>query len=209
MRLKVLAAAMALAALTVSSSAYAADPPNFDFFGYAIVPGSVGGQLVMRSVLTNNGVVPTPIALNFTLNQYTLVVVATLSAINGVTGRHDYTPASVEIFEDPIGGGTAANYAVPGTFTDGTQILAGNFDGTLVRNRFNPTLGNFIGKVDFTGGTRIGDLLTVQDWPFGGGWSRTISGIPAGYHENWDGKIDLAPVAVTPIQWGGVKNLFK
>jgi len=209
MRLKVLAAAMALAALTVSSSAFAADPPNFDFNGYAIVPASVGGQLVMRSVLTNNGVVPTPIALNFTLNQYTLVVVGTLAAINVATGRHDYNPASVAIYEDPIGGGTAANYAVPGTFTDGTQILAGNFDGNLVRNRFTTTLGNFVGKVDFTGGSRIGDLVTLQDWPFGGGWSRTISGIPAGYHENWDGKIDLAVVSVTPSQWGAVKNLYR
>ena len=208
MRLKVLAAAMALAALTVSSSAFAADPPNFDFNGYAIVPASVGGQLVMRSVLTNNGVVPTPIALNFTLNQYTLVVVATLQAIQP-NGRHDYSPASVSMYEDPIGGGTAADYANPPTFTDGTLILSGTFDGTLVRNRFTTTLGNFVGKVDFTGGTRLGDLVTAQDWPFGGGWSRTISGIPAGYHENWDGKIDLAVVGVTPMQWGAVKNLYQ
>lgn len=208
MRLKVLAAAMALAALTANSSAYAVDPPNFDFNGYAIVPTVLGGQLIMRSVLTNNGVVPTPIALDFTTNQYTLVITGTLVAINGVTGRHDYSPATIAMYEDPIGGGTAANYATPATFTDGTTILSGVFDGNLIRNRFTATLGNFVGTVDFTGGTRLGDLVTTQDWPCGGGWSRTISGIPAGYHENWDGKIDLAPVAVTPLQWGGVKRLY-
>ena len=105
----------------------------------------------MRSVLTNNGVVPTPIALNFAANHSTLVVRGTLAAIGGT--RHDYNPATVDIYEDPIGGGTAANYASPGTFVDGTKILGGTFDGNLVRNRFTTNLGNFIGKVDFSSGT--------------------------------------------------------
>jgi hypothetical protein len=205
MRLKVFAAAMALVAL--ASAGAQADPPNFDFFGYAIIPTVVGGQLTMRSVLTNNGVVPTPIPLNFAVNQYTLVVTGTLAAIVGT--RNDYSPATVSIYEDPIGGGTAADYAVPGTFTDGTLILTGNFDGNLVRNRFTTTLGNFVGKVDFTGGTKLGLLPTPQDWPFGGGWSRTVSGIPSGYNENWDGKIDLAPVAVEPQTWDKVKDMYK
>ena len=55
----------------------------------------------------------------------------------------------------------------------------------------------------------LGDMVTAQDWPCGGGWSRTVSGIPAGYQENWDGKIDLAPVAVDLKGWDGVKQLYR
>src|SRR5262245_59293452 len=192
MRLKVLATAMALGVLVASPSARAVDPPNFDFLGYAQVSDVIGSALVMRSVLTNNGEVPTPIPLNFTLNQYTLVVGGTLNSIVGVA--RNYTMATVAIYEDPIGGGTAADYANGATFTDGTLILSGVFDGFLVRNRFSATLGNFVGTVDWTGGTQLGVLVTPQDWPFGGGWSRSVTGIPTGYQENWDGKIDLAPV---------------
>jgi hypothetical protein len=198
---------MALAVLALVPASQAADPPNFDFYGYAIVPTVVGNPFTMRSVLTNNGVVPTPIALNFALNQYTLVVSGTLASISGIYNY--YNPATIEIWEDPILGGTAANYAVPGTFTDGTLILSGSFDGNLTRQRFTTNLGSFIGQVDFSGGTRVGDLATPQDWPFGGGWSRSVSGIPAGYHENWDGKIDLAPVGVENETWDGVKQLYR
>lgn len=207
MRLSAVAATMVLAAVVTSSSVLAVDPPNFDFNGYAIVPASVGGGLTVRSVLTNNGVVPTPILLDFTLNQYTLVVTGTLASTVGIASN--YSGATVLIYEDPIAGGTAADYANPATFLDGTLILSGNFDGNLVRNRFTATLGNFVGKVDFTGGTRLGDLATPQDWPFGGGWSRTVAGIPAGYDENWDGKIDLAPVGVDGKTWDKVKQIYK
>jgi hypothetical protein len=207
MRLRVLATTMALAVLAAIPAAVAADPPNFDFNGYAIVPTTVGGAFTLRSVLTNNGVVPTPIALDFANNQYTLVVTGTLASSAGI---HKYfSPATIEIWEDAIGGGTAASYATPGTFTDGTLILSGTFDGNLDRSGFISTLGSFLGKIDFSGGSRLGDLATPQDWPFGGGWSRSVSGIPSGYDENWDGKIDLAPVAVEENSWGGVKKSYR
>ena len=208
MSLKVFASAMALGALVASPAAWAGDPPNFDFNGYAQVSDVIASPLVVHSVLTNNGVVPTPIALDFTNNQYTLVVTGgTLTSIVGVA--RNYSNATVAIYEDAIGGGTAADYANAATFTDGTLILSGAFDGFLVRNRFTASLGNFIGSVDFSGGTRLGDLVTPQDWPFGGGWSRTVSGIPAGYQENWDGKIDLAAVGVDDAPWQKVKQLFR
>jgi len=79
----------------------------------------------------------------------------------------------------------------------------------LVRNRFTATLGNFIGTVNFSAGTRLGDLSTPQGWPCGGGWSRSVTGIPVGYQENWDGKIDLAVVGVESKSWDGVKQLYR
>jgi hypothetical protein len=198
---------MALVALGMTPGAQAADPPNFDFNGYAIVPAAIGGTLTMRSVLTNNGVVPTPIVLDFVNYQYTLVVVGTLASAAGIA--QNYNPASIQMWENLKSTGTAADYAIPATFTDGTLILSGVFDGNLIRNKFTTNLGNFVGKVNFNAGSRLGDLATPTGWPFGGGWSRSISGIPSGYQENWDGKIDLAPVAVAPQQWGGVKELFR
>jgi len=208
MRLRAFAASVAAATLVAGAQfASASDPPNFDFNGYAIVPTTIGGAFTLRSVLTNNGVVPTPIALDFVNNQYTLVVTATLAST--APFHQYYSPATIQIWEDPIGGGTAADYGTPGTFTDGTLILSGTFDGNLDRTGFIATLGSFLGRVDFTAGTRLGDLATTQDWPFGGGWSRSVSGIPSGYDENWDGKIDLAPVAVNQETWGGVKEQYK
>jgi hypothetical protein len=212
MQLKTLAASLTAAVLLGGASVVVADPPNFDFNGYAqfpvgksgIVPAGAG--MTMASVLTNNGVVPTPIPLNFALNQYTLIVQGSLA---NVIGNAQHWTATIQIYEDPIGGGTAANYANLATFVDGTLILGGAFDGFLTRNTFTANLGNFVGKVDFASGTMLGALPTPQDWPFGGAWSRTVSGIPAGFAENWDGLIDMAPVAVESRPWSGVKALYQ
>ena len=205
MRLKSCAVLVALAALTATSSVFATDPPNFDFNGYAIIPGGVGGSLTLRSVLTNNGVVPTPIPLDFTTKQHTIVVSGTLGS-----GTPQPYSGTVEVWSDAIGGGTAANYGTPGTFVDGILILSGTFDGSLLRYTLSPTLGSFIGKVDWTGGSRLGELATTQDWPFGGGWSRRSGlGIPPGYNENWDGKIDFNVVGVERGNWGGIKSLYR
>ena len=206
MQLRVTAASLALAALFASAAA-ATDPPNFDFNGYAQIPANLGGTLTLRSVLTNNGVVPTPIPLNFTLNQYTLVVTGTLASVSGI--NQDYTPASIALYEDAIGGGTAANYANGLTFTDGTAILTGAFTPALRRITFTPSLGSYIGTVNFSGGTQLAALGGLVNWPFGGGWSRSIGGIPAGYQENWDGKIDLGAVGVETRTWDGVKRLYR
>ena len=195
----------ALAVLTATSSALPPDPPNFDFNGYAIIPGGVGGTLTLRSVLTNNGVVPTPIPLNFSIEQHTIVVSGTLG-----TGSPQPYSGTVEVWSDPIGGGTAASYGTPGTFVDGVQILSGTFDGSLLRYTYTPTLGSFIGKVDWTGGSRVAELSTAQDWPFGGAWSRRSGlGIPPGYNENWDGKIDFNAVAVEQQSWERIKGLYR
>lgn len=207
MRMNVLAAVMALVALGIAPGAQAADPANFDFNGYAIVPTTNGGTLTMRSVLTNNGVVPTPIPLDFATYQYTLVVVGTRVSAIGIT--HNYNPVSIQMWSDLKSGGTAADYAIPSTFTDGTLILSGVFDGNLTRTQPIPTVGSFIGEINFTGGSMLGALATTDGWPFGGGWSRVVMGIPSGYNEMWDGKIDLAPVAVETGKWGAVKGLFR
>ena len=207
MQFKVMAASLTAAALLANAGAAMADPPNFDFNGYAKIPSIPGGLFFLRAVLTNNGVVPTPIPLDFTLNQYTLIVNATLMSIPGINEDYDHT--YVALYEDPIGGGTAADYAAPATFTDGTLILYGDFNPFLRRTTFTPTLGSYSGTVHFYGGSQLGALGGPVDLPFGGGWSRTVSGIPAGYQENWDGLIGLGAVGVEPRTWEGVKRLYR
>ena len=205
MRMKFCAALMALAVWTATSNVFAADPPNFDFNGYAIIPSGVGGTLTLRSVLTNNGVVPTPIPLDFTTQQHTVVVTGTLGG-----GSPQPYSGTVLVYSDDKGSGTAADYGSPGTFTDGTLVLSGVFDTTLLRYTFTATLGSYIGKVDWTGGSRLGELTVTQDWPFGGGWSRRSGlGIPPGYSENWDGKIDFNNVAVEQKSWDQIKELYR
>src|SRR2546426_10051202 len=106
MRMKCCAGLMALAGLVVCSSVRAADPPTFDFSGYADVPPSVGGTLTLRSVLVNNGVVPTPIPMDFSTQQHTVVVTGTLNSGSPQLNA----PATAQIYTDQISGGTAANY---------------------------------------------------------------------------------------------------
>ena len=144
--------------------------------------------------------------LDFINNEYTLVIQGTLSSVSGIAQHH--LGAQIAIYSDARSGGTPASYASLATFTDGTLILSGAF-ADLIRNTFTPTLGSFAGQVNFSGGTRLADLATPNGWPCGGGWSRSISGIPAGFQENWDGKIDLPPVAVEPQSWGAVKRLYE
>ena len=209
MKVKSCAASLLLVAMVAAiptTIALAVDPANFDWYGFAIIPGSVGGPLTLRSVLTNNGVIPTPIPTDFTTTEYTLVANSTLS-LNAQPQQ--YTGGAASMYADSKASGTAANYADPSTFTDGTLILSGVFDGTLLRYNY-VTFGNFTGKVNWTGGSRLGELSNTLMWPFWGGWSRRTSGIPSGYQESWDGACDQpAALAVDPSTWGAVKELYR
>lgn len=202
-----IAALMVLAALTGFTSAQAQETPNFDFFGHVVsVPTTMGGTLEMFSVLTNNGVVPTPIAMTWSGRQHTLVLRATLAGAAGFS--QFYATGTVAIWTD-VGPSTAADYANNATLEDGTAILTGVLAGTLTRNKFMPSLGNFVGDIDWTGGSRLGELGTnTTGWPIGG--SISMSSLPSGYEETWDGKSD-APVGVAVEQstWGAVKGLYR
>jgi hypothetical protein len=206
MKTRILAVLLGAVASMTAANAFAADPPNFDFNGYAIIPGSVGGTLILRSVLTNNGVVPTPILLDFATKQHTLVVTGTL----GIGSPQPYSGVTLELWSDGGSGSTVANYAIPGTFVDGDRILTGVMPAGLLRYAFSPTLGSYIGKVNWTGGSRFAELTVTTGWPFGGGWSRRSGlGIPPGYQENWDGKIDFNTVGVEEKNWDRIKELYR
>ncbi|MFQ5601067.1 MAG: hypothetical protein ACE5G2_11010 [Candidatus Krumholzibacteriia bacterium] len=202
-------ALMALAALMGSSSVHAQDPPNFDFLGFVpTVPSQIGGTFVLYSDMTNGGVVPTPIPMNFIGEQHTVVINGTLSALVGPFSQH-YSPVTVEIWTD-VGPSTPTDFANPSTFTDGTLILSGVIDGVLTRNMFPLGTGNIVGQLDWTGGTRLAELgANTLGWAVGGVVTENSGNIPAGYVEMWDPLIDQPVVAVDDDTWGAVKELYR
>ena len=200
--------AAGLPALLFAAAALASDPANFDFFGNVpAVPSSHGHGLTMYAVITNNGAVPTPIPLDLDGAEHTLVIEATLDHGAGVS--QFYAPATVRIYSDN-GPATAHNYANPSTFQDGTLILSGTFSGSLVRDQYTQTVGSFAGRIDWTGGTRLGELgESTTGWTVNGGLSRAACPLPSGFVECWDGAVTQTTVAVEPRTWGSLKALYK
>jgi hypothetical protein len=198
----------ALSALVVATAALAVDPANFDFFGNVpTVPSSHGHALTMYSVINNNGAVPTPLPLDFVGSEHTLVIEATLDHRAGVS--QFYMPATVRIYSD-AGPATAHDYAHPATFQDGTLILSGTFTSSLVRDQYTQTVGSFAGHIDWTGGTRLGELGgNTAGWTLHGGLSRLACPLPSGFVECWDGAIAQSTVATESQTWGNLKALFK
>ena len=195
-----------IAALAVTLPVTAQAQQIFDFLGQAQVPTGVGGSLTMYSVVNDPAPAETPIPLDFANYQYTLVVAGLVLDVDG--SPQEYSGGSITIFEDA---GTAADYALPGTFFDGTAILTGTFV-YLNRTMFTATLGTASGDVDWTGGTRLGDIAPQDQtgWPFFSGINALASQVVDGYDERWDGKVEPTdPIVPNEIStWGGVKSLY-
>lgn len=197
-----------LLALTLVVAQPVAAQQLFDFNGQALIPAVVGGSITMYSIVQDGGVaIPTPLPLDFANYQYTIVVTNLVMTASGFT--QTYAGGSIVLYEDNA---TAANYASPATFTDGTAILSGTFQN-LSRTIFFPIsgTGSANGLVDWTGGTRLGDIAPADQigWAFvtgiGGG-----SAVVSGYNENWDGKVEpQEPIVETErVGFGDVKSRF-
>jgi hypothetical protein len=199
-------ASVILATLLGSSIAMAQDPPNFDFYGcMQSIPTSNGQPFKMVGFLTNNGVVPTPIPFNWVGEEHTVVIEATFDSQSGIT--QSFTGATVKIFTD-VGPVTAADYANQATFSDFDLVLSGVINN-FQRLVFTPSISSYSGQVDWTGGSRLGELgANTTGYGIGGGGNTNSGNIPSGYVDCWDGKIDQPVVAVEEETWGGVKELY-
>jgi len=178
----------------------------FDFLGQADVPAMAGGSLALDSLLRDPAPETTPIPLDFANFEYTLVISGLVMIADGST--QTYAGGTVTIFED---NGTAADYGVPGSFTDGTAILSGTITH-LERTMFTSTLGTVTGSLDWTGGTRV-DEIAPQDqvgWAFLSGINARETSVEPGYSEQWDGKIEPeAPIVDNEeVLWGSFKSFF-
>jgi hypothetical protein len=198
--------AVVILATLLSSSIAVADPANFDFFGcMPSIPTSNGEAFTMVGFLTNNGVVPTPIPFTWVGEEHTVVISATFDSKSGFF--ESYTNATVHIYTD-VGPATAGNYANQASFSDGTLVLSGVINN-FQRIDFPGASSAYSGSVDWTGGTRLGELgANTTGYGIGGSGNTSQGGIPAGYADCWDGKIDQPVVAVDSATWHQVKTLF-
>ena len=182
----------------------------FDFLGQADVPDAVGGTLSMHSIMPEvSPPVYPPLPLDFDNFEYTLVVTGLgLDDLGvGTYPLQTYSGGTIAIYEDA---GTAADYANPGTFTDGTAILVGNVT-LLTRQVFTATIGSIAGSVDWTGGTQLNEFAPVDqlNWSFLSGINQNNA--EPGYDEQWDGKVEpQGPIVETESQsWGTFKAFMR
>lgn len=166
----------------------------FDFNGQALLPTVVGNDATAYLVVNNNGVIDTPLPLDFANFEYTIVVTGlTMDVDNGDAGGKTFSGGTIVLYKDDT---TPADYNNPSTFSDGTAILSGNLV-SFNRVLFTTTNGSGMGVVDWTGGTRVGDFAPADltGWSFVVSIStRTTVTLP-GYDENWNGKVEpIEPV---------------
>ena len=199
----------ALAALVLAAPGTAAAQSQwFDFNGQALLPDAVGGTLTMVSKITNNGTVDTPLPLTGNIgDRYTLVISGLeLTSDNGT--QQDYVGGTIQIIEDDA---TLADFGDQSTFTDGTVILEGTFS-QFIRLDFG-TLQSGSGSVDWTGGTRLGEIAPADQlgWAFVVSISNRSSVLEPGYDENWNGKVEPGdPIVDTQVQtWGQIKRSYE
>jgi|GEM_PF-1123349 len=207
MRTRITLLALALVLIAVPASAQ----QLFDFLGQAVVPGTPGDVLNMESIVRDPAPGTTPIPLDFANYEYTLVIMQLeLVSGAGIAGNPQvYVDGAILIYEDNA---TAADYANPATFSDGTPILIGTIT-SLNRTMFTATLGSASGSVNWVGGTRVDDIAPEDQigWAFLTGINSRPENVEPGYTEQWDGKCEPQEpiVDVDQMSWGSVKALLR
>jgi hypothetical protein len=185
------------------------------FSGYADHAG-VGGVyapgMVYTAYLTLNSVQTNPWYPWDPTKEYTAVINAVVASYTGgFTQSVDFqNGAQFRIFEDTS---TAADFANPATFTDGTLILSGG-SNDMFGQRVD-VFGlpwNFYGTIVFVSGAGLGDLaaqcafgLIMNDFV-----NFQIGTFPPGYEEAYDAEWkcpDTTPVDAA--SWGDVKALYR
>lgn len=198
---------LTVAALSLALAGPAAATQLFDFNAQAILPIDVGGSAEVYGVIVNGDAVDTPLPLDFGSYEYTLVITGLTLDAAGSTDY--YSGGFIAIYEDA---GTAADYADPSSFADGTAILSGvitEFQHTTLLG----SLGNGQGYVDWTGGSRLGDLAAEDQtgWPLLTSTNTSATYVEPGYTALWDGKVEPSQEVVSSedISLSGIKALFR
>ena len=171
----------------------------FDANGNANIPGTVGDDLTMYSVVY--GINP-PLPLDFDNFEYTMVI--TDLELTGSAGISTFfADGLIAIYEDNA---TVADFANPATFVDGTPILTGVIHN-LTRNQIGNGGSASSQTVDWTGGTRLDEIAPEDqvDWVFLTGINVSLAA--PGYSEHWDCKAEPEEPIVgnEQINWGDLK----
>lgn len=206
--------------LILSGVGVAQATPFFDFWGYSYLEGppfSVGTTtfVPMRFDPVQPELV---IPLDLENNEYTvfiqdLLIVEVVAA--GPVRTITYAGGDIQIFEDGAknSGWTVnpPNGTVPGRFVDGELILAGHFTECAMVYLTTTMTGTVQGHVNWTSGSRLGELPAVDGWLFFGGTTdNPMHDTPDGYDMGWDPQL-LPPEATASERttWGKVRGLFR
>ncbi len=222
---------LVMIALALMVAVPAVGQVEFTFEGFAKYnpgPDQVGAGLTVYGIANPAVSMPAPIPVDFDNFQYTVHVsdmtVATYAHDMGLSTK-DYTfiGGMLRIYEDPIVGGTAGDYAAPGTFTDGAMLLEAAVDDGWEMHLDDPLgwmvySGAGIGTCDIVGGGELPLLQSwgwdLNDWVFAGTaisepWYPFIQ-VPDGYHHVFGVKLIYPhdPTSNEDSTWGEVKTLF-
>ena len=180
----------------------------FDFNGQTLLPAGVGGTLTMVAKITNNGSIETPLPLTGNINdRYTLVITGLMLMADDGTNQ-TYSGGTIALYEDDA---TLADFSNQATFSDGVAILEGTFT-QFTRVDFG-TLQSGAGTVNWTGGTRLGEIAPADQlgWAFVVSISNRSTVLEPGYDENWNGKVEPGtPIVDNDVRtWGQLKRVYE
>ena len=219
-----------LAALVALAVSPAMGQVEFTFEGFAMMtPGTdqVGASLTVYGIANPAISAPTPLPMDFDTYQYTVAVSGmTVTGYNQdvVNNRKtfQFEGGTIRLYSDMIAGGTAGDFALPGSFTDGDMFVEAAVDDgwELILN--NPLgfgyTGAGIGTCALTGGSSLGDLQDLEfpldGWTFAGtgvGEPSPFIQVPNGYDYIFGVKI-IFPYDPTPNEdstFGALKNLYR
>jgi hypothetical protein len=141
----------------------------------------------------------------------------TLGGTYGVY-TYDGSTSHFNVYCDSLSSGTPGDYGVNppnleiASFTDGTMVLSGSWDGDLtVVVNLTTGEGSVSGNLTWDGGTQLSGIPLAQR-----DMSMSLSGVkydppdgPLGFHWQIDGQCFIQdPVAIEETSWGGIKARF-
>jgi hypothetical protein len=222
----------ALAVLVLVAAVPVLGQVEFTFEGYSkstLGQDAVGTTYTVLGIANPAVSAPTPLAMDFANNQYTIRVsgltLADFAEDLGIGAKtYAFNGGVIEIFEDAKSGGTAADYAVEASFTDGAMLLQAVVNPNWEMRLDNPPpglfgyTGNGIGSCNLTGGSELAMLIsmefTTNNWTFAGTGieeNNFFNTIPAGFDLKFGTKV-IFPFDPTPTDdasWSEVKTLFR
>lgn len=208
MKTRVLILAIATLALLLPGAVMAQQ--LFDYIGMTLLPDAVGGTATMYATVADPAPQETPLPLDFANYEYTIVISGLTLDAAGYPEM--YSGGTITLYQDNA---TAADYAVPSTFTDGEALLVGDLSVELyhfsVIMPSNQT-GNGSGTVDWVGGTQLNEFAPEdQDgWTFVVATNAGSELLVDGYDEVWDGKVEPRTFIVDTddVTWDKLKSYF-
>lgn len=180
----------------------------FDYVGMTMLPAAEGEAATMYATVGDPAPATTPLPLDFANYEYTIVV-TDLTLVSDAFPEL-YAGGTITLYQDDA---TVADYAAPGTFTDGEALLV----GTVTLDLFHMAdvmpgnlTGSGTGNVDWTGGTHLNDFAPEDQT----GWTFVVASnsgsglLEEGYDEVWDGKVepDGTIVDTDKASWDEVKG---